>query len=151
MRFRARASEFDALSAALEATARRLEDLVARERTFSADASHQMRTPVAALRLELEALELRGGGSPEITAALAQVDRLQSTVDTLLSVTRDSPRGETRADLQDLLVEAESRWRGLLAAEGRPLRLESVAPRPVAAADSGVVSEVLEVLLSNAH
>jgi signal transduction histidine kinase len=93
---RAGVAEVDEVGAALDATAQRLDDLVTRERAFSADASHQLRTPLAALRLELEALELQG---EELPAALAQVDRLQETVDTLLAVARDTQPGSVTADL----------------------------------------------------
>jgi signal transduction histidine kinase len=138
------------VGAALDATAQRLDDLVSRERAFSADASHQLRTPLAALRLELEAIELRTRGTPELPAALAQVDRLQATVDTLLKVARDAPERRAVTDLQTLLDESESRWRPGLAAWGRPLRTVVQTPDPVAAASPLVVSEVLDVLVWNA-
>ncbi len=144
-------AEVDDVASALDRTAARLDDLVSRERAFSADASHQLRTPLAALRIELEAMELRGDATVELRAALAQVDRLQGTVDTLLSVARDAPRDEARADLVVLVDEAAERWRGPLAAAGRPLRTV-IAVRPaVAGVASGVVSEILDVLLDNAR
>jgi signal transduction histidine kinase len=145
---RAGVAEVDEVGAALDATAQRLDDLVTRERNFSADASHQLRTPLAALRLELEALELRG---EELPAALAQVDRLQETVDTLLAVARDTQPGTATADLAALLDGAERRWRGPLAADGRPLRVLVTAADPVARAAPRVVDEILDVLLANAH
>ena len=145
---RAGVPEVDEVGAALDATARRLDDLVTRERSFSADASHQLRTPLAALRLELEALELRG---EELPAALAQVERLQETVDTLLAVARDAQPATATADLAVLVDGAERRWRGPLAADGRPLRVEITAADPVARAAPRVVDEILEVLLANAH
>ena len=148
---RAGVAEVDSVAAALDATAKRLGDLVVRERSFSADASHQLRTPLAALRLELEAMELRGAGSQELSAALAQVERLNATIDTLLAVARDAPRGDAEVDLTRQLDEAEGRWRGAFARENRPLRIAVLAERTVAAASPQVVAEVLEVLLANAR
>jgi signal transduction histidine kinase len=143
--------EVDEVGAALDATAARLDELVRRERAFSADASHQLRTPLQALRIELEAVELRGGAPAEIAAAIAQVDRLNATIDTLLAVARDSERREAVADLEVLLDDAESRWRGQLAATGRPLRIRLQAETTRARASAPVVSEVLDVLLANAE
>jgi signal transduction histidine kinase len=148
---RAGVAEVDEVAAALDSAAARLHDLVSRERAFSADASHQLRTPLAALRLELEAIELRGDAPPELPAALAQVDRVQHTVETLLAVARDAPRSSAVTPLEPLLDEAEGRWRGPLAAEGRPLRLHVETPGAAAQVSGPVLREILDVLLDNAH
>ncbi len=142
--------EVDAVGGALDATAERLDDLVARERAFSADASHQLRTPLAALRIELEAIELRGHAPPEIPAALGQVDRLQGTIDTLLRVARDERRPPATCDVVAVLDEAERRHRGALAASGRPLRVSVGPPRLMARVSAAVLGEILDVLLDNA-
>jgi signal transduction histidine kinase len=142
--------EADEIAAALDATAERLHELVARERAFSADASHQLRTPLAALRVELEALELRGDESEELRAALRAVDRLQSTVDTLLAVARDAPRGDATTELGSLLDELEPAHRAALAADARPLRLSVPRGLGPARAQPNVVREIVDVLLSNA-
>ena len=147
---RAAVPEVDAVGAALDATAARLDTLLARERAFSADASHQLRTPLAALRIELEGMELRGEPAPELGAALGQVDRLQATIDTLLAVARDVPRADARADLGALLRDVESRWGGGLARDGRALRIRLHAADATAAASPGVVAEILDVLVANA-
>jgi signal transduction histidine kinase len=147
----ARIEEVDAVGRALDATAQRLLDLVSRERAFTADASHQLRTPLAALRLELEALELRAGAGPELTAALAQVDRLQSTIDTLLAVARDAPRSSERTELAGIVDDVEARWRGALAAQSRPLRVRTPGTRSLTAkASPQVVAQILDVLVDNA-
>lgn len=143
--------EVDAVGGALDVTAERLDELVTRERAFSADASHQLRTPLAALRIELEAVELRGAAPPEIPAALGQVDRLQATVDTLLAVARDAPRRTVECDLGVVLDELEARRRGSLAAAGRPLRTAMRAAPPLARVSGPVVAEILDVLVDNAE
>jgi signal transduction histidine kinase len=143
-------AEVDAVGASLDVTARRLDDLLNRERAFTADASHQLRTPLASLRLELEAMELRGERSPELVAALSQVDRLQTTVETLLAVARDAVPGSACTDLVALAEELEERWHGELSAAARPLRISVRARPPVARANPLVVSEILDVLVSNA-
>jgi signal transduction histidine kinase len=147
---RAGVAELDAVAGALDTTAARLDDMVTRERAFTADASHQLRTPLAALRLELEAMELRGEPAVELPVALGQVERLQTTVETLLAVARDAPRAGATADLGALVGEVEDRWRGPLAAVGRPLRISRGPSPALAQASPAVVSEILDVLISNA-
>jgi signal transduction histidine kinase len=148
---RAGVAELDAVGDALDTTARRLDDLVSREREFTADASHQLRTPLAALRIELEAMELRGDSSPELAAALQEVERLQSTIDTLLAVARDAPRDAAPSTvLTTTLEELEQAWRETLARQARPLRI-AIAPAPAIARSSPtVVREILDVLMANA-
>jgi signal transduction histidine kinase len=144
-------AELDAVGAALDTTARRLDDLVSREREFTADASHQLRTPLAALRIELEAMELRGDSSPELTAALQEVERLQTTIDTLLAIALDTPRDAAPSTVLTTTVEeVERAWREPLARQARPLRI-AIPPAPAIARSSPtVVREILDVLLANA-
>jgi signal transduction histidine kinase len=148
---RERIAEVDAVARALDATAARLDELVSRERAFTADASHQLRTPLAALRIELEALAMTDGGGPELTAALAQVDRLQSTIDTLLSVARDAQPRSASVDLGALLDDVQARWRGPLAAAARPLHVRVPGQSLTVLASPRVLNEILDVLLDNAH
>jgi signal transduction histidine kinase len=139
----------DAVAASLDATATRLGELVARERAFSADASHQLRTPLTALRVELETLELRDELA-EVAAALREVERLEGTIATLLAVARDAPRGAATADLSAVLEELDRDWRPRLGRLARPLRIAVRVPDATVRASADVVREILGVLVDNA-
>ena len=147
---RSSVSEIDSVGRALDATADRLDTLLSREREFTADASHQLRTPLAALRIELESLEVGGAAPPEVMAALEQAERLQQTIDTLLAVRRDRKPGDGTADLNALLDAAEIHWHGPLAAAARPLRIHVTNGTTHVRASASVVREILDVLLDNA-
>jgi signal transduction histidine kinase len=155
--FAARASptgiaEIDDVGAALNGSSQRVGELIGRERTFSADISHQLRTPLTAVRLELEAFALQ---PPEqaagLTAALTQVERLQGTIDTLLAVARGgAPSGERTTDFKQALRGVENAWHGPLAADGRPLRTTVDVEPAIAAISPAVLDEILEILMQNA-
>lgn len=142
--------EVDAVADALQATGERLDRLISRERAFSADASHQLRTPLAALRMELEAMELERGGAQDVARALAQADRLQQTIDTLLAVARDDPRPRGTVDLSTAVEELRVVWHPRLAAVGRTLHIDGRHGPALAHASAAVVREILDVLLANA-
>ncbi|MGB9185562.1 MAG: HAMP domain-containing sensor histidine kinase, partial [Solirubrobacteraceae bacterium] len=156
--FAARASptgiaEIDDVGAALNGSSRRVGELIGRERTFSADISHQLRTPLAALRLELESSALQASEqAPGLAAALTQVDRLQGTIDTLLAVARGgAPSGERTTDLKQALRGIENVWHGPLAASGRRLHTTSEVEPAIAAISPAVLDEILEILMQNAR
>jgi signal transduction histidine kinase len=142
--------EADEVARAMDTTAERLDALISRERSFSADASHQLRTPLAALRIEIESLQLEGHSEPQLARAVEQLDRIESTIDTLIAVARDSPRAVTEVELVALLDAAAERWRGRFAADGRPLRVLTPPAQQPAAASPDVVREIVDVLLDNA-
>jgi signal transduction histidine kinase len=124
--------------------------MVNRERAFSADASHQLRTPLQALRLQLEAAELRGDAPPETAEALRQVDRLGATINTLLAVARDMPRSVSPIDVDAIVEDTRERWHGPLAAHSRPLRARATQTSLRADADTRIVEQILDILLDNA-
>lgn len=146
--------EIDSVGCALDTTADRLDDLLARERAFSADASHQLRTPLAGLRLRLEAaLESPSDADlrPAIAASLVDADRLESTIDELLVLARDRRGGGTGpVDLRTLLAELTPEWRARLALQSRNLELDAEPGAPGSSASAAAVRQILAVLVDNA-
>jgi signal transduction histidine kinase len=144
-------AEIDTVAGSLNATAARLGVVLERERAFSADASHQLRTPLTALRLRLEGgLLPEASLRPAVIAALEEIDRLQRTVDELLELARDAPRDRRPLDLAELCTEAEGRWRAALAATHRPLQLLLPPSLPAVAVSASAMRQILDVLLDNA-
>ncbi|GLY65080.1 HAMP domain-containing sensor histidine kinase [Amycolatopsis taiwanensis] len=145
-------SEIDSVGSSLDSTAQRIGEMIDRERAFSANASHQLRTPLSGLRLQLEAA--LDAPDADARAALRDgidtADRLERTITDLLALARGTGRspGET-ADLTALLAEVEQGWLGLLAAQDRHLRITADnAPPPRASA--AAIRQILVVLLDNA-
>ena len=80
--------------------AARLEELVDAQSRFVADASHQLRSPLTALRLRLENLEASSQGGPaaeDMAAAGREVQRLSRVVDGLLTLSRAEATGPSAA------------------------------------------------------
>jgi signal transduction histidine kinase len=146
-------AEIDSVGAALDSTAARLDDLLARERSFSADASHQLRTPLAGLRLRLEvALEQPDEDPrPAIAASLVDADRLEATIEELLTLARAGQAGQAGPlDLGALLGGMSSEWEARLALHRRDLAVDVEPGAPLAFASTAAVRQVLAVLVDNA-
>ncbi|HEX2297321.1 MAG TPA: HAMP domain-containing sensor histidine kinase [Pseudonocardiaceae bacterium] len=145
--------EIDAVGSALNSTAVRLDDMLARERAFSADASHQLRTPLTGLRLRLEAALDRPGQDLRraITGVIAAADRLEQTIEELLALARDArPARGAPLDLIGLLDEVQRGWYERLATANRQLRVTVEPGVPQSGASTAAVRQVLTVLLDNA-
>jgi signal transduction histidine kinase len=144
--------EADAVARALRATTSDLRNRERREREFAAHASHDLRTPLTATRLELEDLALAPDTPPEVVArvsdALGQLDRLSTVVAEMLDATRESRVGASvDIDLAALVRDTASRWRGL--APGRRIVADcdqvAAVRMPV-----GSLVQVMDVLIGNA-
>ena len=97
--------EADQIATALRDSAGRLRGLLERERDVAAHASHELRTPITALRLALEDVSLWPGTPPDVSDELGrlvgEVDRLAEAVTTLLdSRRRWSRNAATTSDHQ---------------------------------------------------
>lgn len=143
--------EIDQVAEALDVTAGRIGETLERERTFSSDASHQLRTPLTGLRLQLEAALESPGRDPYATIrdGIASADRLERTIDDLLALAKQTRAPRAVLDLDKLFEEVRQTWHGLLADRGRALRI-SAREAPSARAAAAAVRQVLAVLLDNA-
>jgi signal transduction histidine kinase len=144
-------SEIDSVNESVNRTAVRLGDLMDRERAFSADASHQLRTPLTGLRLQLEAAldQPNADLRTAIGDALTTTDRLEATIDELLALARDIPESPDVLDVGAILDGIRLRWHPVLAARGRPLRL-AVFGTPHARVGASALTQILDVLIDNA-
>lgn len=140
-------AEVRLLAASFDAMAARLNTLVDGHRAVIADVSHQLRTPMSALRLRLEFLQAqRRPDEPELTSALAELARLSRMVDGLLAVARaeassDPPR---EVAIGALICERASAWEPLAAERG--VEITVTAPTDIRA---WVVTDHLEQILDN--
>lgn len=145
--------EVDLVGSALGDTAHRLDALLARERAFSADASHQLRTPLAGLRLRLESTRDRPDRltRENIDDGIAAIDRLERTVDELLELNRERRSPAIPVDVPGLLAEAEHDWTDRLATAGRGFATARQDGLPSPPASAAAVRQVVAVLLDNAY
>ena len=123
--------------AALESTSRELQ----RSARFSADASHQLKTPVTVLRAGIEELLAREHFTPEVydelSALLHQTYRITSVVDDLLLLSRmDAGRLEIDFDTVDLSQLLEE-WIDDVSALPDDLHVEVENEFPARSADRG--------------
>ena len=148
---RSRIGEINEVASALDDTATRLGDVVERERAFSAQASHQLRTPLTSLRLAVET-ELETGRDDHTVVlheVLTEADRLDQTITDLLTLARGSvDRGPV--DLAAAVRAAEDRWHGRLATVDRPLRARIDGDLGRAHGSAAAIGQILDVLLDNA-
>lgn len=152
--------EISPMVASFNSLLRRLRDAFANQRRFVQDAAHELRTPIAAIGLQLENLrgDLAGGEAAQRFAQLeAGVQRAQRLVDQLLKLSRqETARGEPAASAVDLHEMVRESINGLIViADQRniDLGLETAAPAPARTSlhcAPGDLRSVLDNLVENA-
>lgn len=148
--------EAEAIGSSLRGAATRLDDLLRREREFAANASHQLRTPITALRLNLEDLSLWPETDPAVAAelqrGLGELDRLSSAIDELLDLARGRRLdAQEQVDVATLVRASAARWTQRLAQESREIVVHKTGRRSRAGIPTGPLEQVLDVLIDNAR
>ncbi|SDQ11203.1 ATP-binding protein [Quadrisphaera sp. DSM 44207] len=150
--------EVDQVARALAGSAERLAARLAAERQFASDASHQLRTPLAALSLRLEEIS-SATSEPDVAEeariALGQVERLVQVVDDLLERGRPGPSSPSAPlPLADVLVQQREEWAPAFARAHRRLEVELPRADPGGApvrvlASPGPLAQALATLVEN--
>ncbi|OJX98358.1 signal transduction histidine kinase [Salana multivorans] len=144
--------EIDLVAAELGRTSDRLAARLAAERQFSSDASHQLRTPLTALSMRLEEIQLLSEQEDvreEARISLEQVERLVGVVDDLLSRSRKAAGGTTGVvALAEVFAQQEEEWGPSYGKAGRSL-VFSPAGSTAVLATPGALAQVLATLLEN--
>jgi signal transduction histidine kinase len=143
--------DFDAMAATVSAT-------LDAQRAFVADAGHQLRNPLTALRLRLATLaeDVAEAPLPAETRdapadALEEIDRLTAVLDALLALARTEgrPPGTVAMRVDPVLEERVATWEILAEHEGLHLR-RSGPGGLVVRSDPVTVATVLDAVLDNA-
>jgi len=150
--------ELQRLSDTLNEMLARIESSFLRVTQFTADASHELRTPISLIRTEAEIALRKSRGDAEYREALRHIlleaEKTSSLVEELLTLARaDSGRENlhlTFLDLRSLIAETASEWRQLV--ESRNLQFtQAIADceLPVLV-DRRAMQRLLAILLDNA-
>jgi signal transduction histidine kinase len=142
------------LARAFDRMADQLEQLVQQQRSFAGTASHQLRTPLTALRLRLEQLGAEVSDDQmreQVADAIAEADRLHRMIEGLLLLTR-AEHADERAEPTDLSAVVQERvdhWAPLAAEHDVRLVARADAGARVLAL-AGAAEQIVDNLVDNA-
>jgi len=150
--------ELQRLSDTLNEMLARIENAFLRVTQFTADASHELRTPISLIRTEAEIVLRRSRGEAEYREALRHIlleaERTTTLVEELLSLARaDSGRENLHLapiDLSALIVEAGAEWQQLVEARNLQFKLILVNREIPVLADRVAIRRLLAILMDNA-
>lgn len=151
------APEIKSLAASFNTMADRLTSMLAQQKAFAGDASHQLRTPLTALQLRLErAAELietdPQGAAKRLEAAMVETERMQRLVEGLLVLSRAENSENLVTEVIDLVPVVSERcasWEHL--ASERQIIFSIETPKlALVKAVSGAVEQVIDNYIDNA-
>jgi signal transduction histidine kinase len=157
---RAGPSELRELAAAFNRMSEVVSTSAEQQRRLVADTSHQLRNPLAALRLRVDALDdhVDAAGTATYRSTLAEVDRLEALLDALLVLASAESRatdlaagdaGGERVEVGAVIAQQVELWTPVAHRAGVAL-VEIEGPPAEVACSASELAQVLDVLLDNA-
>jgi len=150
--------EIKELAVSFNEMAARVEKMLAEQRGFAADASHQLRTPLTALRLRIEqaqmsALKPKVGIeelNEDLEAASGEIERLQRLVEKLLALARTEKKNVlVDVDVAAVIQGRLEMWNSL--AEERNVMLRFAVPEKISVrVIDGSLEQILDNYIDNA-
>jgi signal transduction histidine kinase len=139
--------EIAAIGATLNRLARRIDVLLQTERETVADLSHRIRTPLTALRLDVESLR----DADESERLMADVDEVERSVNHTIEYARlpDRQGADPRADLAERIRHRMAFWSVLAREQGRQMTVAVPADQIAVAASGDRVDAVVDALVGN--
>ncbi|TXS48514.1 sensor histidine kinase [Streptomyces sp. uw30] len=145
--------ELRELAAAFTHTATRLQQLLDAQQAFAGEASHQLKTPLTALRLRLENFEpyLDPRAHDSLDETIGEVERLGRMVHGLLALARleNSATTPEPTDLDAVLAERAAMWESLAAEQYVAVTVTGTTAGRVWAIP-GALEQVIDNLVANA-
>jgi len=145
------------LAASFNTMTQRLSELLDKQRSFASDASHQLRTPLTALRLQLEMATDALATDPErahhrLEAAAMEVERLQRIIEGLLVLARaERTRAATEVvDVSAVIAARHAMWEPLAAEQDITIAIPADGAAALALAVPQGLDQMLDALLDNA-
>lgn len=150
--------ELQRLAETLNQMLARIENAFLRITQFTADASHELRTPISLIRAEAEIILRKTRKEDEYRSALRHIlleaERTTTMVEELLSLARADSGGESLhlvlVDLGSLIKEAAGEWRQIVEGRGLQFMLHVLNSKIQTWADRAAIRRVLGVLIDNA-
>lgn len=152
------AAEYQSLVAVLNRMLERLERGFQAQRRLTADVSHELRSPLTALRGEIE-VALRAERTPRdyqrvLRSALEEIERLTEMSDELLLITRAEAHllqiEREATDVNEIAERALARLRGRIEERGLNIERCFASGGVLAVVDRGLIERVVHQLLDNA-
>lgn len=150
--------ELQRLSDTLNEMLDRIETAFLRVTQFTADASHELRTPVSLIRTEAELALRRARGEEEYKESLRHIlveaERTTALIEQLLSLARaDSGREVlqmTRLDLRPMVQTVVEGWRQMATVRGSQFSMKIEGEDAFVMGDETLLRRLLDILLDNA-